>query len=137
MIPRALSNALTFLMFVFSLIFFRSQDMTYALQMFKRAAFWTYPGFLYRTASQLEIGVNYVIRQLFSQLGISGGDTLAYMITLILLLVVSGFIMTRKNTREIIDTTKFSTKTVIGLVVIFIWSFVSLSNVSTFIYFQY
>ncbi len=137
MIPRALSNALTFLMFVFSLIFFRSQDMTYALQMFKRAAFWTYPGFLYRTASQLEIGENYVIRQLFSQLGISGGDTLAYMITLILLLVVSGFIMTRKNTREIIDTTKFSTKTVIGLVVIFIWSFVSLSNVSTFIYFQY
>ena len=137
LIPRALSNVITFFMFVISLIFFRSQDMTYALTMFKRAVFWTFPGFLYRTASQLDIGENYILRQLFTRLGFAGGDTIAYMITLILLLAVSGFIMTRKNTREIIETTRFSTKTVIGLAVIFIWSFISLSNVSTFIYFQY
>ena len=137
MVPRAVGNALTFLMFVVSLVFFRSQDMTYAIMMFKRFFVWTYPGFLYRTASQLVIAENYIPRQLFTQLGIAGGDNLVYMITLIVLLVVSAFVMTRKNTQEIVETTKFSKWTVAGLSLIFVWSFISLSNVSTFIYFQY
>ena len=42
-IPRALGNALTFLMFVVSLVFFRSEDMAHAIGMFKRLFFWTYP----------------------------------------------------------------------------------------------
>ena len=137
MIPRALSNALTFLMFVISLIFFRSQDMSYAIAMFKRAAFWTYPGFLLRTASQLEIGENYVLRQIFLRGNLPGGENTVYMMTMIVLLLVSGFIMTRKNTNEIIKTTKMTTKTALLLAITFIWSFISLSNVSTFIYFQY
>ena len=45
--------------------------------------------------------------------------------------------MTMKNTQEIVEETDFSMKTVLGLAVVFIWSFISLSNVSTFIYFQY
>ena len=137
MVPRPVGNALTFIMFVISLVFFRSQDMTYAIQMFKRFFFWTYPGFLYRTASQLEIAENYIPRQLFSQLGIAAGENIVYMVTLLVLLAVSGFIMTRKNTQEIVEETEFSMKTVLGLAVVFIWSFISLSNVSTFIYFQY
>ena len=137
MVPRAVGNALTFLMFVISLVFFRSQDMTYAIQMFKQFFYWTYPGFLYRTASQLEISENYVLRQLFSRVGISGGETIVYMATLLILLAVSGFIMTRKNTAEIVENTKFDKKTVAGLAVVFVWSFISLSNVSTFIYFQF
>ncbi len=137
MVPRAVGNALTFFMFVVSLVFFRSQDMTYAIQMFKRFFFWTYPGFLYRTASQMVIAENYIPRQLFSQLGIEGGDNIVYMVTLIIMLVVSGFIMTRKNTQEMVEEAKFNMKTVVGLAIVFAWSFISLSNVSTFIYFQY
>ena len=137
MVPRAVGNALTFFMFVVSLVFFRSQDMTYAIQMFKQFFVWTYPGFLYRTASQLVIAENYIPRQLFSQLGIAGGETIVYMATLIILLIVSAFIMTRKNTQELVEETKFSFKTILGLTIVFVWSFISLSNVSTFIYFQY
>ncbi len=137
MVPRAVGNALTFIMFIVSLIFFRSQDMAYALQMFKQFFFWTYPGFLYRTASQLKIPENYLLRQLFTQLNIEGGETIVYMATLLILLTVSGFIMTRKNTKEIVESTTFSLKTVIGLSIVFILSFISLSDVSTFIYFQY
>ena len=137
MVPRAVGNALTFFMFVVSLVFFRSQNMTYAIQMFKQFFVFTYPGFLYRTASQLVIAENYIPRQLFSQLGIAGGETIVYMATLIILLIVSAFIMTRKNTQEMVEETKFSFKTVLGLTIVFVWSFISLSNVSTFIYFQY
>ena len=60
-----------------------------------------------------------------------------HILTMILLLAISAFVMTRKNTLEIIDEARFDKKTVAGLTVLFIWSFVSLSNVSTFIYFQF
>ncbi len=136
-IPRALGNALTFIMFVISLIFFGSQNMTYAFQMFKRLFFWTYPGFLYRTAENLEIAENYLFRQLFSQMGKGGMMIVIYMFTMILILAISAFVMARKNTAEIIEKATFGKKSVVWLTVLFIWSFVSLSNVSTFIYFQF
>ncbi len=136
-LPRPLGNAITFTMFVISLVFFGSQNMTYALQMFKRFFFWTYPGFLYRTAENLAIPENYLFRMFFNQIGKGNLVTAVYMVTFILLLAISGFVMTRKNTAEIIRTTKFDKKTIVGLVILFIWSFVSLSNVSTFIYFQF
>jgi alginate O-acetyltransferase complex protein AlgI len=137
LIPRAISNILTFLMFVASLVFFRSQNMTYAFMMFKRLFVFTFPGFFYRTASQLEISENYVLRQLFSRIGVGGGDNIVYVLTLVLLLAVSGFIMTRKNTRQIIEEATFRPRTALWLGIIFVWSFISLSDVSTFIYFQY
>ncbi|MBP3278494.1 MAG: MBOAT family protein, partial [Butyrivibrio sp.] len=86
---------------------------------------------------QLEIGENYVLRQIFLRGNLPGGENTVYMMTMIVLLLVSGFIMTRKNTNEIIKTTKMTTKTALLLAITFIWSFISLSNVSTFIYFQY
>ncbi|SDA70320.1 alginate O-acetyltransferase complex protein AlgI [Butyrivibrio sp. INlla18] len=135
-IPRALGNALTFFMFVVSLVFFRSQDLAYAMGMFRRLFFWTYPGFLYRTAANLEIAENYVFRQLFSQLGMQF-DNQIYLITIIIYIAISAFVMTRKNTQEIVKKAEFNKKTVLGLAVLFVWSFISLSNVSTFIYFQF
>ena len=56
---------------------------------------------------------------------------------MVIYLVVSGYIITRKNTQEIIEATTFDKKTLIGITVLFLWSFVSLSAVSTFIYFQF
>ena len=136
-IPRPLGNAITFTMFTISLVFFGSQNMTYALEMFKRLFFWTYPGFLYRTAENLVIPENYVFRMFLSQMGRQGMVTGVYMASFLLLLAISAFVMTRKNTGEIIKETKFGKRTVIALAVLFIWSFVSLSDVSTFIYFQF
>jgi alginate O-acetyltransferase complex protein AlgI len=136
-LPRPLGNAITFTMFVISLVFFGSQDMTYALQMFKRLFFWTYPGFLYRTAENLAVPENYLFKMFLTQIGKQNLVTGVYMITFILLLAVSAFVMTRKNTAEIVEDTDFDKKTVAGMVVLFIWSFISLSNVSTFIYFQF
>lgn len=135
-IPRALGNALTFLMFVISLVFFRSEDMAHAIGMFKRLFFWTYPGFLYRTASKLEIAENYIPRQLFSQLGMNADNTV-YVVTLAVYIAISAFIMTRKNTQEIVEKADYSKKMILGLALLFVWSFISLSNVSTFIYFQF
>lgn len=137
-ISHGLGNALTFIMFVISLVFFGSQNMTYALQMFKQLFFFTYPGFLYKTAENLKIAENYLPRQLFTQLNMGDGwQNLIYVTTFVILLIVSGFVMTRKNTQEIVESSRRDGKTIAFLTIIFIWSFVSLSNVSTFIYFQF
>ncbi|SFC84527.1 MBOAT family O-acyltransferase [Butyrivibrio sp. YAB3001] len=136
-IPRGLGNAITFVLFLISLVFFGSKNMTYALQMFKRFFFWTYPGFLYRTVENLAIPENYVFRQLLTQLGMQNAVIWVYMITFILLLAICAVVMRMKNTMEIIEETTYSKKTVAAFVILFVWSFISLSNVSTFIYFQF
>ena len=135
-IPRALGRALTFTAFVVSLVFFRSESVEKALAMFRRLFFFTYPGFLTRTASNLDIAENYIFRQFLSQMG-GINENVVYMITMVIYLLVSGYIITRKNTQEIIEATTFDKKTLIGITVLFLWSFVSLSAVSTFIYFQF
>ena len=135
-IPKALGRAMTFIAFVASLIFFRSESVEKALAMFRRLFFFTWPGFLTRTATNLDIAENYVFRQFLSQMG-GIDENVIYMITMVTYLAVSGFIITRKNTEEIIETTTFDKKTLIGITVLFLWSFISLSAVSTFIYFQF
>ncbi|WP_029231432.1 MBOAT family O-acyltransferase [Butyrivibrio sp. VCB2006] len=136
-LPRPVGTAITFTMFVISLIFFGSQDLNYVGAMFNRLFVWTYPGFLYKTAENLKIPENYIFRQLFTQLGKDNLVNSVYVATFVILIAISGFVMTRKNTKEIVAETKFDGKTIAGLAVLFIWSFISLSNVSTFIYFQF
>ena len=137
MLPHWLGNVITFTLFVVSLVFFGSQDMTYAGMMFKRFFVWTYPGFLFRTAENLAIPENYLFRQFLTQTGRGNLVNVVYMATFIALIVISGIVMRKKNTAEIVAETKFDRKTVFGLVILFIWSFISLSNVSTFLYFQF
>lgn len=137
MVPRAVGNVFTFLMFVVSLVFFRSQDMTYAIQMFKQFFFFAYPGFLFKTSENLKIPENYVLRQLFTQLGKNEMVTYIFVITFVILLLISAFIMTRKNTKEIIEKEDYSNKKIALYAVLFVLSLISLSNVSTFIYFQF
>ena len=137
-IPHSLGNALTFIMFVVSLVFFGSQNMTYAIQMFKQFFFFTYPGFLYKTSENMKLAENYLPRQLATQLHMSDGVmNIIYVTTFVIILLISAIVMTRKNTQEMVETLRRDGKTIAFLTLIFIWSFVSLSNVSTFIYFQF
>ena len=111
--------------------------MTYAGMMFKRFFVWTYPGFLFRTAENLAIPENYLLRQLLTQTGRGALLNWVYLGTFIVLLVISALVMRMKNTAQIVSETKFEKKQIVGLVILFIWSFISLSTVSTFLYFQF
>ena len=134
-IPGKLGQALTFIAFLISLVFFRSQDMTYAFQMFKQFFFFTWPGFMYKTAQMLDISENYMVLQA-ANLYAKGLVNYIYVASWIILLIISAIVMTRDNARQIIE--KEPKKGQIALLVIlFAWSFISLSQVSTFIYFQF
>ncbi len=134
-IPKVLGQALTFIAFLISLVFFRSQDMTYAFQMFKQFFFFTWPGFMYKTAEMLDISENYMVLQA-AKLYAKGLVNYIYVGSWIVLLLISTVVMAKDNAREIIE--KEPKKGQIALLVIlFAWSFISLSQVSTFIYFQF
>ena len=135
-VSRRTGQFFTFLFFVISLIFFRSENMAYAGAMFRRLFYFTWPGFLYRVAGKLDIAEIYLVKEALSLAAPSLINPM-YLIAFLILLAISAFVITRKNALEIATTTTFSKRTCIFLIILFVWSFLSLSQVSTFIYFKF
>ncbi len=135
-VPRWVGHLFTFSMFVLSLVFFRSESMTYAFVYFKRLFFFTWPGFLYRTVGQMDLSEMYVVNQAVSRLAPGLADPVQTILFL-LLLVICFIVITRPNAREIALKHPFTMKKALALGILFVWSYLSMSGVSTFIYFQF
>ena len=56
---------------------------------------------------------------------------------MIFMLAVSFFVLTRKNTVQIISRKEISFRFTMWLAFLFAWSVISLSGVSTFVYFSF
>lgn len=135
-IPRWLGWLFTFGFFNLSLFFFRSDSMTDAFQMFKNIFAFKNTGYLYKVAAKLDIPEFYLFKQVIN-LAAPELLTYAYLAVFILLLAVSGFILTRKNAMQIVSERPLDKKLCFFVVVIFVWSVISFSQVSTFIYFNF
>ena len=135
-IHKKIGEILTFCMFLVSLVFFRSKDMTYAIQYFKQLLIPTWPGFMYKTSEVLDIPENYLMVTA-ANLYAAYYTKMVYLISWIILLVISLIVIRSKNAKEIIDSGVPKKRFTILFVILFVWSFISLSQVSTFIYFQF
>ena len=135
-IPGWLGWMTTFAGFVLSFVFFRSDSIAQALQMFKNIGMRKVTGVIYKVVAALDIPEFYVIRQ---ALDMVNEDWLkyAYLVLFLLLLLISAFIISRKNAVEIIREKPLSKKMCIVTVVLFAWCVISFSQVSTFIYFNF
>ncbi|MDE6890846.1 MAG: MBOAT family protein, partial [Lachnospiraceae bacterium] len=93
-------------------------------------------GYIYKIAAKLDVPEFYLIKQ---AVNLMAPDMLkyAYLLAFILLLFVSGFIVTRKNTLEIVREHPLNGRLCAFVTVIFVWSVISFSQVSTFIYFNF
>lgn len=135
-IPGWLGWFLTFAFFNISLIFFGSSSMTNALQMFKNIFAFKETGYIFKLAARLDIPEFYLLKQLINMMA-PEMLSYAYVALFILLLLVSAFILTRKNTVQIVNDTPLNGKLCLYTIVIFVWSVISFSQVSTFIYFNF
>ncbi len=135
-IPRWLGWFFTFSFFNLSLFFFRSENMAYAFQMFKNLFSFRNTGYIYKLAATMDIPEFYIVKQIIT-MAAPGILPTAYIAVLLLLLAVSGFIVTRKNALEIVETTDYNSRFCWLIVLIFLWSLISFSQVSTFIYFNF
>lgn len=135
-IPGWLGRLLTFSFFTISMIFFGSSDMTNALQMFKNIFAFKETGYILKLAASLDIPEFYLVKQI---LNMTAPEMLsyAYVVLFILLLIISAFILTRKNTVQIVNDHPLNKKLCLYVTLIFVWSVISFSQVSTFIYFNF
>lgn len=135
-IPRWLGWLFTFLFFNLSLYFFRSDNMTNAFQMFKNIFAFKNTGYIYKVTAMLDIPEFYLIKQVIN-LTVPGILSYAYLALFIVLLLISGFILTRKNSVQIVAEHPLNSKLCFFVTIIFVWSVISFSQVSTFIYFNF
>lgn len=135
-IPRWLGWILTFGFFNLSLFFFRSDSMANAFQMLKNIFAFKNTGYLYKIAANLDIPEFYIFKQVINILNPSMLN-LAYVILFILLLLISAFIISRRNALQIVNEHPFNHKLCCITVVLFVWCIISFSQVSTFIYFNF
>lgn len=135
-IPRWLGWFFTFSFFNLSLFFFRSDSMASAFQMFKNIFAFKETGYLFKIAANLDIPEFYLIKQAINLTAPEFLNT-AYLILFLLLLVISAFVLTRRNTLQIVTETPLNSRLCLFVTVIFVWSVISFSQVSTFIYFNF
>ena len=135
-IPRWLGWVFTFSFFNLSLFFFRSDSMTNAFHLFKNLFSFKETGYLLQVAAKLDIPEFYLFKQ---AINLFAPDILpyAYLVLFFLLLLVSAFILTRRNAVQIVSEHPLDSKLCIFITVLFVWSVISFSQVSTFIYFNF
>jgi alginate O-acetyltransferase complex protein AlgI len=136
-IPRWLGQILTMFFFMLSLIFFRSESMTYAIEMFRTLFRFRWPGYVFLTAQNLAPTELYVVNKFLSSRFPSLVQPAALILWLAILAISSWIVFTRKNSVALVKETTFSARTVIFTVVLFVWCVISLSGVSTFLYFNF
>ncbi len=136
-IPRPVGWFFTFMFFNVSLIFFGSSSMNNAFQMFKNIFALKETGYVYKLAANLDIPEFYIIKQVIN---LAKPELLnyAYVVLFILLLIICFFIISRKNSVQIVtDQAVLSQKFAMIISAIFVWCIISFSQVSTFIYFNF
>lgn len=135
-IPRWLGWIFTFSFFNLSLFFFRSGSMADAFQMFRNLFAFKSTGYLFKVAAKLDIPEFYLFKQVIN---LTAPDMLpyAYMVLFFLLLIISIFVLTRKNAVQIVKEKPLNFRLCLFTAIIFVWSVISFSQVSTFIYFNF
>lgn len=135
-IPAWLGWIFTFTLFNLSLFFFRSTSMTAAIQLFKNLFAGNYTGKIYDIAAQLGISEIYVIRQAL-EIAVPGLVNYMYLILMILLFVLAFYLIFRPNAYERTMRGELTSGRCWIISFLLVWCIVSLSQVSTFLYFNF
>ena len=135
-IPAWLGWIFTFTLFNLSLFFFRSQSMLGAVQLFKNLFAGNYTGKVYDIAAQLDISEIYVVRQVF-EMAAPNLIEYVYLIFMILLFALAFYLIFRPNAYERTMRGELTSKRCWIICILFVLCVVSLSQVSTFLYFNF
>lgn len=135
-LPHRLRQCLTMLFVTLAWVPFRSDSLTTAFTYFRRMFTVGWSGYLMRFAAHLQIPENYAVIKF---LKLRGPQYLTpfYLICTGMLLLISLWFIRGREAEEWIREKACSLKGVLCLATVFTWSFISLSQVSTFLYFNF
>ena len=133
--PKAVGVAINFLLFVFIFIFFRADDISSACSMFGKI----FGGGLGTISPMLTDAFNSIVEIKFLyRLGFGGLITaLPGMFMLIYLIIVLIMCFVARNTQEKVATMKFNAKEIVLITIFLVGSIISLSQITTFVYFNF
>ncbi len=134
-IPKLLGQFITFNFFLGTLFVFRANTLSDAALMFKNIFSFHYTGSISRLLPYMDLPEFYFIKQIVS---LKAPAVLNYMygLIMILLIAVSIFIIMQKNSLQLLNEAQTKKKYIFAAI-IFCWSIISFSQVSTFIYFNF
>lgn len=135
-LPKWLGVVFTNLAFTALLIPFRSPDLKTAGRIFKDFTIGVTGNLNVLAAKTMEIPESYLIKQVILRIA-PDKMTITYVILMFLLIAIGVFAMTRRNVAEIIRTYRGRTWLNAAIVLILVYSVISFSQVSTFIYFNF
>ena len=133
---RFVSWLCTFGYFLFTLIFFRCETMNDVGIVLKGLVNPVGVKFVVDMAQYMDIPELYIFKRALEMFAPSMIRSL-YFIAFVIIMVICALLLRGKNAEDIVKEGNYTTSKAIGLSVILIWSVISLSGVSTFLYFNF
>ena len=133
---RLISWVFTYSYFLFTLIFFRSESMNDVWIILKGLCNPVGVKFVYDMANFMDIPELYIFKEAATMFfpEVTG---YIYFITFFIIFIVCIVLIRGKNAETIVKERRYTTKMAVTLAIIFMWSIISLSGVSTFLYFNF
>ena len=126
----------TFGYFLFTLIFFRCETMNDVGIVLKGLTNPVGFKFVVDMAQYMDIPELYIFKRALEMFAPSMIRSL-YLIAFIIVMVICALLLRGKNAEDIVKEGNYTPAKAIGLSIILIWSVISLSGVSTFLYFNF
>lgn len=130
------SRAATFTFCCLAFVVFRSDTLADAIRYLKRLFSFTYFHSLQAVAGSMDVSELYIVEKFFSMRAPQLLSALS-MGVFFFVMALAALILTRKNTRKMTEGRVLSAGFGRRLALLFVWSVISLSGVSTFLYFNF
>ncbi len=130
-----LNRIKTFLLVTLTFSIFRSDSLSEALNLMKRIFTTGDNGFFVAMCNQFNISENFALLKLLNMLAPNLVNSFYVLCVLILTVVSFAFVIFERKIKK--NLTAITVPRCIVLAVLFAWSFISLSNVTTFLYFNF
>lgn len=137
-LPRPAMQALTFLFWTISLALFRADSVATAFQMIRNLfTRWWLPGYLFLTGEQFQPVELYTVHKGLSLFAPSLLRPCSTVLWILMLTLCSYLVFFRENSVLMAGHCAFSRRDAVLSGILFCWSVLSLSGVSTFLYFNF
>lgn len=133
---RRLAQLVTFIYVCLAFVFFRSDSMADGILFMKRLFSFEYNGSIFAIAEAVNISEIYIVTKILS-MKVPQLLAMVNLFMLLFIIIISVVVLCQKRTREIVETCTWKTGFSLKMSVLFVWAVLSLSGVSTFLYFNF
>jgi len=135
-VKKVVCQIVTFLFWTFSFVLFRSDSLQSAGIYFERLFSFSHFGSLKIMAAELPMSEIYIVTKI---LDMTAKEWLPYvhLLVLVLIFAISIIVLMGKRTKQIVEECTWSMEFAVKMTLLFVWAVISLSGVSTFLYFNF